>query len=103
MSTHGYYTVTNVILSAISIFNGSTHLIEYAAGCVIRWRIACSFKSHCTQTDCPENKAAALLISHRQKADTCRKPGTAITMEYQIPGADVRTLVVQLSHLSSEM
>eukprot|EP00971_Amphidinium_carterae_P159804 3168442-Amphidinium_carterae.1 len=43
----------------------------------------------------PENKATALLISHRQRSETCRNPGTAFTMEYQIPGADVRTLVVQ--------
>eukprot|EP00971_Amphidinium_carterae_P112054 2219458-Amphidinium_carterae.1 len=41
----------------------------------------------------PENKATALLISHRQKPNTCRKPGTAFTMEYQIPGTAVRTLV----------
>eukprot|EP00971_Amphidinium_carterae_P175028 3469671-Amphidinium_carterae.1 len=43
----------------------------------------------------PENKATALLRTHRQRSDTCRKRGTAFTMEYQIPGTDVRTLVVQ--------
>eukprot|EP00971_Amphidinium_carterae_P108137 2140796-Amphidinium_carterae.1 len=43
----------------------------------------------------PENKATALRISHRQRSDTCRKPGTAFTMEYKIPGTDVRALVVQ--------
>eukprot|EP00971_Amphidinium_carterae_P319300 6346363-Amphidinium_carterae.1 len=41
----------------------------------------------------PENKATALVISHRPRSDTCRKPGTAFATEYQIPGADVRTLV----------
>eukprot|EP00971_Amphidinium_carterae_P337306 6474042-Amphidinium_carterae.2 len=41
----------------------------------------------------PEHKATALLISHSQTPDTCRKPGTAFTTEYQINGADVRTLV----------
>eukprot|EP00971_Amphidinium_carterae_P011976 236205-Amphidinium_carterae.1 len=45
----------------------------------------------------PEHKATALLISHRQKPDTCRKPGTALTTEYQIPGTDVRTLVQEHS------
>eukprot|EP00971_Amphidinium_carterae_P323772 6434465-Amphidinium_carterae.1 len=43
----------------------------------------------------PENKATALLITHRQRSETCRKPGTAFTIEYQTPGIDVRTLVVQ--------
>eukprot|EP00971_Amphidinium_carterae_P238074 4726311-Amphidinium_carterae.1 len=39
----------------------------------------------------PENKATVLLITHLQRSDTCRKPGTAFTMEYQMPGTDVRT------------
>eukprot|EP00971_Amphidinium_carterae_P046015 905425-Amphidinium_carterae.1 len=43
----------------------------------------------------PESKATALLTTHRQRSDTCRKPGTAFIMEYQTPGADVRTLLVQ--------
>eukprot|EP00971_Amphidinium_carterae_P186868 3709333-Amphidinium_carterae.1 len=34
-------------------------------------------------------------MSHRQTSDTCRKPGIAFTMEYHIPGRDIRTLVVQ--------
>eukprot|EP00971_Amphidinium_carterae_P095498 1889424-Amphidinium_carterae.1 len=41
----------------------------------------------------PENKATALLINHCQRPVTCKKPGTAFTTEYQIPGADDRTLV----------
>eukprot|EP00971_Amphidinium_carterae_P036479 717223-Amphidinium_carterae.1 len=42
----------------------------------------------------PENKATALLISHFQRLETwCRKPGTAFTTEYKIPGTEVRTLV----------
>eukprot|EP00971_Amphidinium_carterae_P213794 4242816-Amphidinium_carterae.2 len=43
----------------------------------------------------PENKATALLVSHLQRSDICKKPGTAFTMEYQMPGADARTLVDQ--------
>eukprot|EP00971_Amphidinium_carterae_P019788 389883-Amphidinium_carterae.1 len=50
---------------------------------------------HCAQTASPENKATVLLITHRQRTDTCRNPGTDFTMEYQMPGTNVRTLVVQ--------
>eukprot|EP00971_Amphidinium_carterae_P214008 4247153-Amphidinium_carterae.1 len=32
-------------------------------------------------------------MSHRQRSDTCRKPGTAFTAEYKAPGTDVRTSV----------
>eukprot|EP00971_Amphidinium_carterae_P151106 2996450-Amphidinium_carterae.1 len=41
----------------------------------------------------PENKLTELLMSHRQRSDTCKKPGTAFTTEYNTPGRDVRTLV----------
>eukprot|EP00971_Amphidinium_carterae_P280004 5558287-Amphidinium_carterae.1 len=47
----------------------------------------------------PENKATALLISHCQRPDTCKKPGTAFTTEYQIPGTAVTTLVQDHSTL----
>eukprot|EP00971_Amphidinium_carterae_P152696 3026692-Amphidinium_carterae.1 len=46
----------------------------------------------CPITLGPENNATALLTTHCQRADTCKKPGTAFTMEYQIPGTDARTL-----------
>eukprot|EP00971_Amphidinium_carterae_P285299 5663742-Amphidinium_carterae.1 len=46
-------------------------------------------------TVCPENKATVLLRTHCDRSDTCKKPGTAFTMEYQIPGTDARTSVVQ--------
>eukprot|EP00971_Amphidinium_carterae_P106144 2102238-Amphidinium_carterae.1 len=49
--------------------------------------------AHCALMVGPENKATALLISHCQRSDICRKPGTAFAMEYQTPGTDVRTLV----------
>eukprot|EP00971_Amphidinium_carterae_P332303 6466390-Amphidinium_carterae.1 len=71
-------------------------------GSLLRWRIPCP----CAQCGLtmrlivgPENKATALLISHRQRADACKKPGTAFTTEYQIPGTDVRTLVQKHSIL----
>eukprot|EP00971_Amphidinium_carterae_P197651 3922731-Amphidinium_carterae.1 len=54
-----------------------------------------SLNAHGAQTVTPENKATALLKTHLQRSDTCRKPGTAFTTEYQIPGTDVKTLVVQ--------
>eukprot|EP00971_Amphidinium_carterae_P172175 3413685-Amphidinium_carterae.1 len=41
--------------------------------------------AHCDQAVSPENKVTALLITHRHRSDTCRKPGTAFTMEYQMP------------------
>eukprot|EP00971_Amphidinium_carterae_P256649 5095960-Amphidinium_carterae.1 len=50
--------------------------------------------AHCALIG-PENKATALLITHRRRSDTCRKPGTAFTTEYQMPGEDVRTSVAQ--------
>eukprot|EP00971_Amphidinium_carterae_P036151 710524-Amphidinium_carterae.1 len=71
---------------------------------LIKWRIPCS----CAQCALmrpivgPENKVTALLISHRQRADTCRKPGTTFTMEYEIPGTDVTTLVQKHSILLTE-
>eukprot|EP00971_Amphidinium_carterae_P272775 5413852-Amphidinium_carterae.1 len=40
---------------------------------------------NCAQAVDPENKATALLITHCQRSDTCKKPGTAFTMEYQMP------------------
>eukprot|EP00971_Amphidinium_carterae_P140246 2778677-Amphidinium_carterae.1 len=54
-----------------------------------------ALNAHCTCTVSPENKATALLRTHRQRSDTCKKPGTAFTMEYQIPGREIRTLVAQ--------
>eukprot|EP00971_Amphidinium_carterae_P171738 3405084-Amphidinium_carterae.1 len=59
--------------------------------------------AHCAQAGSPENKATALLISHRQRSDTFRKPGTAFTIEYQLPGADVRTLAVQAQCRNAEL
>eukprot|EP00971_Amphidinium_carterae_P141044 2795133-Amphidinium_carterae.1 len=40
----------------------------------------------------PEKRATVLPISHRPRSDTCKKPGTAFTMEYRIPGRDDKTL-----------
>eukprot|EP00971_Amphidinium_carterae_P170077 3369945-Amphidinium_carterae.1 len=58
-----------------------SRLIGCAAWRAIPWRI----------------EATALLISHRQRSDTCRKPGTAFTTEYKIPGTDARTSVLKCS------
>eukprot|EP00971_Amphidinium_carterae_P315940 6280257-Amphidinium_carterae.1 len=64
-------------------------LIESHRGASYYWRILC-----------PENKATALLRSHRQRPDTCRKPGTAFATEYKAPGTDARTFV-QKSYMRS--
>eukprot|EP00971_Amphidinium_carterae_P200985 3988354-Amphidinium_carterae.1 len=58
-----------------------------------------AFHAHLRLIVGPENKATALLISHCQWPDTSRKPGTAFTTEYQIPGTDVRTLVQERINL----
>eukprot|EP00971_Amphidinium_carterae_P146141 2896548-Amphidinium_carterae.1 len=62
---------------------------------VTHWRICFAY---CARLADPENKATALPTSHRQRSDTwCKKPGTAFTTEYRIPGADNRTLVIKCS------
>eukprot|EP00971_Amphidinium_carterae_P065595 1299640-Amphidinium_carterae.2 len=73
------------------------------ANCISGWLILLNlllgvslhgaFNADCAQTVSPENKPTALLRTHRQRSDTCKKPGTAFTMEYQVPGKAVRTLV----------
>eukprot|EP00971_Amphidinium_carterae_P296624 5892563-Amphidinium_carterae.1 len=54
-----------------------------------------ALNARCAKTRRPENKATAFLITHCERSGACRKPGTAFTMEYHIPGTDVMTLVVQ--------
>eukprot|EP00971_Amphidinium_carterae_P160278 3177421-Amphidinium_carterae.2 len=39
----------------------------------------------------PENNATAFPTIQLQKPETCKKPGTAFTAAYKIPGADVST------------
>eukprot|EP00971_Amphidinium_carterae_P192514 3820245-Amphidinium_carterae.1 len=37
----------------------------------------------------PDKNESVSLIARAQNLDTCKKPGTAFTVEYKTPGADV--------------